>query len=237
MKKFKKLIPALCMLLISAVLMGTSTYAWFSMNKTVTAEGMQVTANSDSAYLIISAGESLTGSSKTATAGVNASLKPVSPKETLTSANIETAGSWGTATSDNPDDANVAATLTALTGAFLGDGKYVYKQSFMVGIVENSGAVNDDLRLASVKLTEKAGMDGLTVVIVCGANIYTYDATNENITTKQVLAASNLVDKNGVEVKVYIFIDGKNEAVKSANATQLGGSVELTFTIEPFVGA
>lgn len=237
MKKFKKLIPALCMLLISAVLMGTSTYAWFSMNKTVTATGMKVTANSDSAYLIISAGETLTGSSNTANAGVNASLKPVSPKVTLTSANIGTAASWGTATSNDPNDANAGAELTALTGDFIGDGKYVYKQSFMVGIVENSGAVNDDLRLASVKLTEDTGMDGLTVVIVCGTNIYTYNATNESITTKQVLAASNLVTKDGVKVDVYIFIDGKNEAVKSANATKLGGSVELTFTIEPFVAA
>lgn len=237
MKKFKKLIPALCMLLISAVLMGTSTYAWFSMNKTVTAGGMSVTANSDSAYLIIRTGETLSGSANNASANVNASLKPVSPKETLTSANIETAGSWGTATSDNPNDANVGATLTALTGEFLGDGKYVLKQSFMVGIVENSGAVNDDLRLASVKLTEKTGMDGLTVVIVCGTNIYTYNATNETISSEQVLATKDLVTKDGVKVNVYIFIDGKNEAVKSANATQLGGSVELTFTIEPFVAA
>ena len=56
MKKFKKLIPALCMLLISAVLMGTSTYAWFSMNKTVTATGMQVTAKNDSIFLIVGSG-------------------------------------------------------------------------------------------------------------------------------------------------------------------------------------
>lgn len=54
MKKFKKLIPAFCMLLISAVLMGTSTYAWFSMNTKVTASGMQVNAKSDDTYLLIS---------------------------------------------------------------------------------------------------------------------------------------------------------------------------------------
>ena len=56
MKKFKKLIPALCMLLISAVLMGTSTYAWFSMNTKVTATGMEVHAKSDSQFLQIVAG-------------------------------------------------------------------------------------------------------------------------------------------------------------------------------------
>ena len=43
MKKFRKLIPALCMLLVSALFVGPSTYAWFSMNKTVTANNMQIT--------------------------------------------------------------------------------------------------------------------------------------------------------------------------------------------------
>ena len=49
----KKLIPALCMLLIAAAMLGTSTYAWFSMNTTVTATGMQVKAKSDAKFLQI----------------------------------------------------------------------------------------------------------------------------------------------------------------------------------------
>lgn len=40
----KKLIPALCLLLISAAMLGTSTFAWFSMNTTVTAETVTVKA-------------------------------------------------------------------------------------------------------------------------------------------------------------------------------------------------
>ena len=52
----KKLIPALCMLLIAAVMLGTSTYAWFSMNTTVTATGMSVTATTP-VNLLISATE------------------------------------------------------------------------------------------------------------------------------------------------------------------------------------
>ncbi|MCR5457999.1 MAG: hypothetical protein K6F14_07975 [Clostridiales bacterium] len=43
MKKFKKLIPALALLLVSAVLMSTASYAWFSMNNKVTVTGMEVT--------------------------------------------------------------------------------------------------------------------------------------------------------------------------------------------------
>ena len=40
----KKLIPALCMLLVAAALLGTSTFAWFSMNTNVHATGMTVKA-------------------------------------------------------------------------------------------------------------------------------------------------------------------------------------------------
>lgn len=52
MKATKKIIPALVMLLVSAVLLSTASYAWFSMNKTVTATGMQVKATTASSLII-----------------------------------------------------------------------------------------------------------------------------------------------------------------------------------------
>ncbi len=50
--KVKRLIPALAMLLIAAMLMGTSTFAWFSMNRQVTATNMQISAKADSSLVI-----------------------------------------------------------------------------------------------------------------------------------------------------------------------------------------
>lgn len=44
----KKIIPALALLLVSAVLLATSSFAWFSMNKEVTVTGMSVTTKVDS---------------------------------------------------------------------------------------------------------------------------------------------------------------------------------------------
>lgn len=57
MKKFKKLIPALCMLLVSAVMLGSTTFAWFSMNNTVTATGMEIEAKVPTQLLIKTDGE------------------------------------------------------------------------------------------------------------------------------------------------------------------------------------
>lgn len=53
MKLTKKLIPALGMLVLSACMLVTSTFAWFSMNDRVEAKGMTVTAKADQVYLQI----------------------------------------------------------------------------------------------------------------------------------------------------------------------------------------
>jgi hypothetical protein len=49
---FKKLIPAAGMLAVSATMLATSTYAWFSMNTQVTATGMQVKAQAEGGIVI-----------------------------------------------------------------------------------------------------------------------------------------------------------------------------------------
>ena len=54
-KAMRKMIPAVIMLLISAMLVGTSTYAWFSMNKTVTVTGMTVKAKGTDNVMIADA--------------------------------------------------------------------------------------------------------------------------------------------------------------------------------------
>ncbi len=51
-KALRKLIPALVMLLIAAAFVGTSTYAWFSMNRTVSVSGMSVTTKVEDSLLI-----------------------------------------------------------------------------------------------------------------------------------------------------------------------------------------
>ena len=48
----KKIIPALALLLVSAVMLATSSFAWFSMNTQVTVTGMSVTTKTSSNLLI-----------------------------------------------------------------------------------------------------------------------------------------------------------------------------------------
>jgi len=52
MKKSKIIIPALAMLVMSTAATVTGTVAWFSMNKTVTAEGMKISAQGQGSIII-----------------------------------------------------------------------------------------------------------------------------------------------------------------------------------------
>ena len=52
MKKMRRMIPALCMLLVSAIMLTTASYAWFTMSNEATATGMQVQAQSSGALVI-----------------------------------------------------------------------------------------------------------------------------------------------------------------------------------------
>ena len=76
-KAMRKMIPAVIMLLISAMLVGTSTYAWFSMNRTVTVTGMQVQAKAEKSLVISAAAP--TASTATRTIAMEAFTDPLTP--------------------------------------------------------------------------------------------------------------------------------------------------------------
>lgn len=81
MKKFRKLIPALALLLVSAVLMSTASYAWFSMNNKVTVTGMEVkTKVSDNLFV---AKTTLDATDHVADSNYKSFINDMTPSETL----------------------------------------------------------------------------------------------------------------------------------------------------------
>jgi hypothetical protein len=72
MKLSRKLIPAFAMLLVSAIMMTTASYAWFSINSTVNVKGMKVqTTTSDS---ILIATDTLTSTAQQAESAFDTAL-------------------------------------------------------------------------------------------------------------------------------------------------------------------
>ena len=110
MKKFMKLIPAFVMLLVSAILVSTATYAWFSMNTTVTATGMSVKAVAEDG-LLINYVKTVGDSGWSNSANTHSSLITLSPSST------KDLSDWyhNHSTSASDADAYLTTTWTALS--------------------------------------------------------------------------------------------------------------------------
>jgi hypothetical protein len=102
---FKKLIPAAGMLAVSATMLATSTYAWFSMNTQVTATGMQVKAAAEGGIVISNSAKS----SWTAQANAQVTTATLFPTSHAKAAS----GSWYHNTSDNANDAKAGQLATS----------------------------------------------------------------------------------------------------------------------------
>ena len=151
-KSFKKLIPAIAMLLLSAVLMGTSTYAWFSMNTKVTATGMQVQAKAESGLLISA---DLTAESwANSDASTYASAISMVPTSTKTGA----AGEWYHNSSTSADNA---------TG------------STYIGVYKTLSAAADSDSNIQVATTDLKDGDGVAEVTYKNGSVAGYTAADD----------------------------------------------------------
>ncbi len=212
MKKFRKLIPAMCMLLISAVLVGTSTFAWFSMQETVTVTGLQVTAKTDQPYLIIDNTETTVTGLQTLPAvdkgssvdfkmtADNSKLNPVA-HEVFTDATVIEAtkevGSktvltnwyWHTAQVTTATDAKNDE--DALKIEFTDFGKYVIKQTVYMTIVKDTPTLSDITATVTIAENDtdtngdKAKFEAARVILATYTNTKEYTDTSKG-TAKSV---------------------------------------------------
>ncbi len=216
------------MLLLSAVLMSTASFAWFSMNTQVTATGFQVSAISDASALVINTGEKFdpSGNAFTATSGGTAiTLLPVMPKETLTSTNIETASSWQYGYSTDPASSTVSGGYTTVSGDLMGNGNYLGKDTFYVGLQTGSTAATENLYLRNITLP--TGNTGVNVVIVVGTTVYNSTTSAGDISVDLGVVPTT----SGTAVNVYYYINGEDTAVYTNNISALKGTVSFTIGI------
>ena len=240
MKMTRKLIPALVMLLVSAIMLSTASFAWFASNDKVTATDMTVTANSAQQFLQIS-------STSNGTYGITAEAKTGSKSVDLVHATISADNNktvtWGVGSSTKVDDANVNSELTnvdvsetyALINTF-----YLKLSAGSTGKLENILA-----REITVDANDCSIKEALRILIVGpdGAMLYSYrNAADGKITltvdgsnSAEVLV-SELTASETEEITVYAFFDGADEKANTAAATNLTGmSFEILFATKTAV--
>ena len=173
----KKLVPALCLLLISALLLGTSTYAWFSMNTTVTAQGMAVKARAEDGLVISNAAAGTYNQTADSVKTTAAELYPGSTADL---------SNWWHSVSTNPAAANTQQSYTegtawsANSGAY---GNYVV-HDFYIRSSSAEALTVGSLDITSVTVTVNGGgaLQDLSPALRVGIMI-DGDTTNNNQNT------------------------------------------------------
>lgn len=262
MKKFRKLVPAFAMLLVSATVLASTTFAWFSMNNKVTATGMEVTAKANTQYLVIAKTKAeITGGTATTTTlaqgdmtisggitGDTTKVYPVSKNGgTPLTVGEETiaANAWYTANSNqyNVSGGSTAANLTNAKPVTFGTGDYFRCYTFYIGLTKDSTADFNKDGTAGNKLH----MAAKNLATIADGNVTSAVKAVVEINGTQYLLGNNstadidsftLEKDSPVEVKVYLYIDGTDENVKDSNATKLAGKLDIEFTLvtAPAVG-
>lgn len=248
----KKLIPALCMLLVSAVLLGTSTFAWFSMNKTVTATGMEVTAMSSSVDLIIGISNDIAtvqtdldkevAFTKT---GDDVKVYPSAyfkdgdisiPEGSAKVTNATSAAqvkNWYYKVADQASASVSTGSATALASFE----NYVLTYDLYITVAKGSNAVKD-LKVSSATIesnltssSESKTNAAVRALVVSDTAVVEIKPGN---TSSDTVLASSINDTTLVHITVYVFYDGNDSTVYTNNIANLDGSkIALEFSVEP----
>lgn len=228
--KMKKLIPALAMLLVSAILLGTSTYAWFSMNTQVTATGMQVKAIAEDGLLIKNELDDDTAANwKVSTNASYGSLVDLAPTSTADVTN------WYHNKSDDQNDAKagqLAATYETLSNDLkwkrdAGSGK-----TGVFYIDGDSDSTKDDNEKAYV-LLNKFFIKSSGDVITLGAgqtyaDLYVNKINVGATSNSEALDASlRVAVKVGTSLYIYAPVTGATTSYK-AGGSDSGTAVTAT---------
>ena len=233
----KQLMAAIAMVLVAAVALGSSTYAWFANNTTVTANTMNITAQCDTAMLQIMASGGSGEFQTTATLAQNVAdtkLNLVHPT-TITQGEME----WGVAHSTNPAEAQISNSTTPVTLAgtpsaskstvlAANSKNYVLQQDLVVRVAPNSA---DGKNLKVTKVTFDVGANSIAasgrLLVVSSDGYQLFKVVNGEVIATETGSAAQLLATMtaGTEytLNCYFYFDGTDSSAYTDNATDLTG--------------
>lgn len=257
MKKMRRLIPAVAMLMVAAVMLSTASFAWFTMNDVVTASGMQVQAKAAGNLLIST--QKMTASAKDISVDfTQVAKKNLKPITYVAPADENADGKWqavGTSTVVDPLLGTYTGALVDVTDLSTEGAKdYFYEQVVFLATAgtEYTAPVEMDIE-ALVGADEKIA-PAYTVAILVGDNT---DWTDPDIVYNYKTRAANVAAANptfvktegsylipstygttdatavGLKVTIRIYVDGDLDGgkvtIKSRNLVAMDYSTSTKF--------
>ena len=249
--KVKRLIPAVAMLLVSAMLLGTSTFAWFTMNDTVTAETMSIKATTN-ANLFIAKGASVALDAITAVAvtDLNTTAAAVKPAEmtasgaTVTVKDVATFAVGQEATVSTAGTADTFTTIGTVNTTTVANetGKDVANYAAVAFVsIARKQTVAETYKLTptcTVTLPQVAGRDSnlnkalRAGLIINGAFYESNDANTASGTATFTFSdVTGLADNTAYSVALLMWFEGEDTDCFVNNAIDLStNTVAWSFT-------
>ena len=232
MKTTRKIIPALVMLLVSAIMLSTASFAWFASNTEVTATDMSVTAKANTKFLHISNAEAGTYGITAEAANAEADVDLVH----ATIADNKKSVTWGVGTSSLVNDANVDSALTTVDAGDIA-GNYALVNDFWVKMSIESSSGLENLTVAEITVTGTSKLaPALRVLVVGKDGAQLYKADGGAWVAADANNASALVATIATETKykvtVYVFYDGADASAKTENTVTPGDLSEMTVSVK-----
>lgn len=255
----RQLFAAIAMVLVAAIALGSSTYAWFVQSNKVTAEGMSVQAQAEGGLEIANADKATWASTASAKITDTTKLYPTSTKDTDT---------WYHA------EAEKASAKTAITNSYkeltldsTGKGsaedEFKDKQFYLVNtfyIRATSGTSAKDLKIEKVTVSTTGNTTvnldkSLRIAVKAGSNTYIYAPGTDNLTYNvwngtslgsQVVANKgdvavttgvSTIDSDGkTEVQIYVWYEGEDAQHFSNNLASTVDTLSVTVEFSATTG-
>ena len=246
MKKTRKLIPALVMLLVSAIMLSTASYAWFASNSTVGMSDMKVRVKANTRFLQISQSQDTGfGTSLSYQADALAERELITAGFSKESSNLVL--SWFTGTSNDFGSSGAAGTIPMVDMGKL-DSTYTLHKTVYVKMSDNSTADLSDLKFdmtagktpsvldaADSSAPENPLAEAIRILVVArdnsnnvtGAGLWDYveGAKYLNTETAALAADGNIIPTIALgttyKLDVYIYYDGNDTQAYTDNTDDL----------------
>ena len=234
----RQMTAAIAMVLVAGIALASATYAWFVSNNKVDATTTNISAQSNSAYLVIDTKATSTTSTSSVSAGdTNTPLYPAKIVKSEAGA-----ATWKSAYAEKA----TAATMKTDSEFMIDDGTaakavaagYAVKNTFYIGTGTYDGEFTNlhitgvTVDTATTEENKNLG-NAMRVLVVCGNEWQVWSASGEKLSSA---TATGTAFTTGVKkdqdatVDVYVYYDGDDSNVYSDNLKNLtSNGVTITF--------
>ena len=247
----KQMGAAIAMVLVAAVALGSATFAWFVSNNTVKATTTNISAQSNSAYLVIDnakAGSTTTTSTGSATASETFSpdtkLYPAQWKRTFDTAGNKAAseadGVWqfesAYALDKSKTDEKDGTRFAVGTPEQAVNKDYTLANTFYIGTGTYDGTfTNLKVTRVEVNNTSNSKLDSaMRVLVMCDGQwvVWSKDGKESGSNDDGIIKANGITKGTDATVKVYVYYDGGDSEVYTTNLENIAKDCGVTVTFE-----